>query len=431
MKSLWTDGITLPEFKGISGDTRCDVLIIGGGITGILTAYFLEQNRVNYVLVEKGRICNGTTQNTTAKITSQHGLIYNKLLQNNGLEYAQLYLKANENALNEYRKICGSIKCDFEAKDNYVYSVYDRKRLEDEVLAMQKIGYNAEFVNTKNLPFKTLGAVKFKNQAQFHPLRFISEIIKGLNIFENTKVLDLDGNIAITDKGKITSKTIIITTHFPFINSHGSYFLKLYQHRSYVSAFENAKQLDGMYVDESQKGFSFRNYKNLLLLGGAGHRTGMKNNGWTELRSVAKEHYPNSVEKYYWAAQDCISLDSVAYIGKYSENTPNWYTATGFNKWGMTGSMLSAQILCDLVMNKSNEYAQLFNPSRSILKPQLLLNGFETLTNFVTPITKRCSHMGCALKWNKYEHSWDCSCHGSRFTADGKLIENPANKDLK
>lgn len=431
MKSLWTNGIEKPNFPQLSGDKSCDVLIIGAGITGILTAFFLEQNDINYILVEKDKICSGTTSNTTAKITSQHGLIYNKILKSMGLDFAQLYLTANENAVKTYKKLCENIDCDFEEQDNYVYSLYERKRLEDEVLALQKIGYDAEFVNTNRLPLKTLGAVKFKNQAQFHPLKFLFKISEKLSILENTKVINIEENTAITNQGKISFKKAIITTHFPFIDKHGSYFLKLYQHRSYVCAFENAIKLDGMYVDESRKGLSFRNYENLLLLGGGGHRTGKKGTAWQEIRNVAAEFYPNSAEKYFWAAQDCISLDSVAYIGQYSKNTPNLYTATGFNKWGMTGSMVAAQILCDTILENNNEFTNLFSPSRSILKPQLLVNGLETLKNFLSPTVKRCSHLGCALKYNKFEHSWDCACHGSRFNEEGQVIENPANINLK
>ncbi len=431
LKSLWTDNIKMPEFRNLSGDKSCDVLIIGGGITGILTAYFLDKNNVDYILVEKEKICNGTISNTTAKITAQHGLIYSKILNRYGLESAQLYLKANLNAISVYKELSKDIDCDFLELDNYVYSLNNKSKLEEEVSALEKIGYNAQLTEINNLPFKTLGAVKFASQAQFHPLKFLSGISKKLNILENTKVTQMIGNTAITSDGKITAKAVIVATHFPFLNKHGNYFLKLYQHRSYVSAFENAPNLNGMYVDENDKGLSLRNYNNLLILGGEGHRTGKKSCGWDILRKTAKEYYPAAKEKYYWAAQDCMSLDSIPYIGRYSNRTTNLYTATGFNKWGITGAMVSAQILSDIITDKRNEFAELFNPSRSILKPQLFINGFESLINLLTPTIRRCPHLGCALKWNKHERSWDCSCHGSRFSNGGKLLENPANNDLK
>ena len=262
-------------------------------------------------------------------------------------------------------------------------------------------------------------------------MKFISEITQGLNIYEHTTVRELTEHTAIMDHGKIIADKIVVTTHFPFINKHGSYFLKMYQHRSYVLALENAPDVNGMYLDEAKKGMSFRNYNNRLLIGGGDHRTGKQGGNWQELVEFAGRHYPDAKEEYRWATQDCMTLDSVPYIGHYSKNTTDFYVATGFNKWGMTSSMIAAMILTDMVMGKENPYAQVFSPSRSILRPQLAANAFEAITNLLTFSTKRCPHLGCALKWNPYEHTWDCPCHGSRFTNDGKLIDNPATGDLK
>ena len=186
-----------------------------------------------------------------------------------------------------------------------------------------------------------------------------------------------------------------------------------------------------MYVDEYEKGMSFRNYGNLLLLGGGGHKTGKDGGNWAELRKFANANYPEAKEVAFWATQDCKTLDHIPYIGPYFKDAKNLFVATGFNKWGMTNSMVSAMILSDLITEKENPYAKAFDPSRSILKPQLFVNGFESIKNLLTPTTKRCPHLGCALKWNKAEHTWDCPCHGSRFTDKGKLLENPANDDLK
>ena len=431
MKSLWKAEADLPEFPALQQNCKTDVLVIGGGVAGILTAYFLEQKGIDYILVEKNKICNGTTANTTAKITYQHGLIYNKILNDYGLEKAQMYLTANQNAFEEYEKLCKNIDCDFEYKDNYVYSKADFAKLEKEMNALDKIGYRAYFCSNPDLPISTAGAVCFKNQAQFHPLKFIQVISKDLNIYENTFVKEMIGTTAITNHGKIQAKKVIVATHFPFINKHGSYFLKLYQHRSYVIALENAQTLEGMYVDENQIGFSFRNHNNLLLLGGGDHRTGHQGGNWKELRLFAKKQYPHSTEFYHWAAQDCMSLDDIPYIGQYSKNTPDLYVASGFNKWGITGAMTSAIILSDMVAGIKNDCAEVFNPSRNILKFQLLVNGFEVTKNLLTFTKPRCPHLGCALKWNKAEHSWDCACHGSRFSEKGIALDNPANDNIE
>ncbi len=431
MQSVWTDSVDFPNFDKLKKDIHTDVLIIGGGIAGVLCAYQLHQAGVDYVLVEADRICSGITKNTTAKITSQHGLIYHKLIQRFGIEKAHMYLNANEAALCEYRRLSKSIDCSFESKNSYVYSLNNSHKIAKELDALRKLGFYAEYEDELPLPFSVAGAVKFRHQAQFNPLKFLSEIAKGLNIYEQTKVQELAPNLAVTEHGKITAKNIIITTHFPFLNKHGSYFLKMYQHRSYVIAYKNAPNVDGMHVDESLTGLSFRNYKNMLLIGGGDHRTGKHGGNWQELSTFAETHYLNAKEVYRWATQDCMTLDEVPYIGQYSKNTPSLYVATGFNKWGMTSAMAAAMILRDIVLEKENPYAPVFSPSRSILRPQLVVNAFEATTNLLTPTTKRCPHLGCALKWNPAEHSWDCPCHGSRFSEHGELIDNPATGDLK
>ena len=432
MGSRWEqEPPVLPGFEELKGDMKTDVLIIGGGMAGILCAYMLQQAGIPYVLAEARTMCSGVTKNTTAKITSQHGLIYHQLIRRFGLEKARQYWEANEAALLKYRQLCREIDCDFEEKTSYVYSLNDRLKIEKELLALEKLGGCGEFAQQLPLPFPVAGAVKYPNQAQFHPLKFISALSKGLHVYEHTAVRQLAGTTAFTDHGKITAKKIIVATHFPFLNTHGSYFLKMYQHRSYVLALEHAQDVDGMYVDEAQKGMSFRNYKNLLFIGGGDHRTGKRGGNWKELREFAQRYYPNAAEKYRWAAQDCMTLDGVPYIGMYSANTPDLYVATGFNKWGMTSAMVSAMILCDLIQGKPNPYQDLFSPSRTMLRPQLAVNAFEAVVNLLTPSAKRCPHMGCALKWNPWEHTWDCPCHGSRFTEDGRLIDNPATGDLK
>lgn len=427
--SVWQSTANLPRFDILQGDKKTDVLIVGGGIAGLICAHLLERSGIDYILAEAGRISCGITKNTTAKITIGHGLIYDKLIRKSGSDTAKMYFEANKDALDEYARLCKTIPCAFETKSAYTYSLKDSRNIEREVKAAESLGIDAAFTTRSELPFDIKAAVRYKNQAQFNPLQFISGISKGLNIYENTFIQEISKNTAISDKGRINFNKIIVCTHFPFINKHGNYFVKLYQHRSYVSAYKNAQNLKGMYVDEDIGGLSFRTYDGMLLIGGGSHRTGKDGGNWNELSVVAQKYYPDSTLKYMWATQDCMTLDSIPYAGLYSKRTPNMYVATGFNKWGMTNAMACAKILCDLVQDRKNDFAPAFSPDRSILTPQLFINGFETLTNLISPTVKRCPHLGCALKWNKHEHTWDCPCHGSRFEKDGTLIDNPATGD--
>lgn len=431
MESLWSNTAQLPSFPALDRDLSVDVLIIGGGMAGLLCAWMLTRAGADCALVEARRLCGGVTADTTAKLTAQHGLIYDKLIRRFGADKAKLYLEANQTALEEYRRLCRDIPCHFEEKDAYVYSLDRRDKLERELAALKALGAPGELVSHLPLPFPVAGAVRFPNQAQFNPLQFAAELARGLPIYEHTAVRELMGTAARTDHGKINARSVIVATHFPFLNKHGSYFLKLYQHRSYVLALEGAPRVDGMYVDEAEKGMSFRDYGDLLLVGGGDHRTGKKGGGWTELEEFAWEHFPQAQIRYRWATQDCMSLDGVPYIGPYSANTQGLYVAAGFNKWGMTSSMAAAMLLTDLVQGRENPWSAVFSPSRSILRPQLALNGLEAVVNLLTPTVPRCPHMGCALKWNPQEHTWDCPCHGSRFTGSGRLLDNPAAGDLK
>lgn len=431
MDAIWNEDVKRPAFDRLSKDMETDVLIIGGGLAGILCAYMLEKAGVQYVLLEADRICSGVTKNTTAKITCQHGLIYHKMTERFGVETARLYYEAQGEALKMYRKLSEEIPCDFEEKNSFVYSLKSRAKIEKEAKALQKIGCPAVFCETLPLPLKIQGAVGIKKQAQFHPLKFAFGLAKDLHIYERTKVKALCPDGAQTDGGKVKAKKIIVTTHFPLLNKHGSYFLKLYQHRSYVIAYENVPEFDGMYVDEDEKGMSFRRYKNMTFFGGGSHRTGKQGGAWAEIESFVRQNFPAAKEVRRWATQDTMTLDEMPYIGQYSKNTPSLFVATGFNKWGMTSSMTAAKLLCDMVLGNRNRYHHIFSPSRSIIRPQLFINAAESMGGLLLPRTPRCPHMGCALHYNRAEHSWDCACHGSRFTESGEVIDNPATDDMR
>ena len=425
MKSIWNNTGKV-KFETLEEGIKTDVLIIGGGICGVLCAYMLKKAGVDCVLVEADEICGGVTNSTTAKVTIQHGLIYDKIIRKYGIEKAYLYYESQKSAFEKIKKLATD---NFEICSSFVYSLNNREVIEKEISALEKIGAKAHFSQKTELPFDIAGAVKMENQAKFHPLKFAYGIAKDIRIYEKTKIVELKNNVAVTNNGTVKAEKIIVATHFPFINKHGGYFLKMYQHRSYVIALKNAVNMKDMYVDEEKDGLSFRNYGDLLLLGGGSHRTGGKGGNWAELKRVSKKYYPNSEEIERWATQDCMPLDGIPYIGRYSKSTNDLYVATGFNKWGMTSSMVSAMILSDMVCGRKNKYEDVYSPSRTMLHPQLAVNMFESVKGLITPTVPRCPHLGCALKYNKAEHSWDCPCHGSRFDENGKLINNPATDD--
>ena len=368
MKSIWDESCKFDKREELKGDIKTDVLIVGAGITGILIGYFLKKSGRDVVLIDKAEIASGNTKNTTAKITSQHDLIYNTLIKEFGEEKAKQYADANELAIRKYKQIIEErkIDCDFKEVPAYIYSLNEVDKIIKEVEAAKKLGIDAEFIEKIDIPLNVKGAIKFNNQAQFNPLRFLKDISNDLVIYENTRAIKIEKNLVTTDKGSIEANHIVIATHYPIMNAPGYYFMKMHQERSYVIALENADNIEGMYIDYEKQGYSFRNYKGLLLLGGVSQRTGENESGgsYDKLREVAKEIYPKAREKNHWSAQDCMTIDGIPYIGKYSESTPNIYVATGFNKWGMTSAMVSAMIISDLILGKENDFSDIFSPKR-------------------------------------------------------------------
>lgn len=435
-ESLWEKDFTEERkrlnlrTKKLNESIKTDVLIIGGGIAGILCAYRLSRAGVDCVLVEKERILEGVTRNTTAKITAQHGLIYNKINKMYGREKAQQYYEIQMKALEEYRKLADKIPCDMENKTSYIYSLDDRGKLEKELKMYEILDIPYIWKEESMLPFKIAGAVGMENQAQFNPGKLLLKLAEDLKVYENTQVLEIKKNKVLTKSGEIEAKKIILATHFPMINIPGGYFAKMYQHRSYAIALRDGIQLDGMYMDEKKDGFSFRNYKNYLILGGGAHKTGTKGGGYNVLEKLAEREYSENQIQFKWSTQDCMTLDGIPYIGKHSRSRENIMVATGFNKWGMTSSMAAALVLEEMIMKGKSQYEELYSPQRSIMHPQLMINLGSAVGNILRP-GRRCSHMGCALRWNIQERTWDCPCHGSKFDERGNVLENPAKTRLK
>lgn len=443
--SLWTESSSTTDFPQFTGTREVPVAVIGGGIAGVLTSYLLTAAGIHNILLEAGRIGQGTTGHTTAKVTAAHNLCYYNIAKSYGEGFALKYAQSNLDAIQCYQDIIAGegIDCDFTKEDNYVYARTnpDADRIEEEYQILKKLGIPGSLTLTTSLPFQVLSALKMPDQAALHPLKFLLGIAKNLNIFEHSKVLSLDqtSNTLQTDQGTLRAEKIVLCTHFPFLNTPGYFFLKMFQQRSYVMAISKPEDFSGMYIDCNEKGHSFRTYKDLLLVGGSQHRCGHNESGlaYQKLEQYIHQFWPKSRILYRWSAQDCMPLDNLPYIGQFSKKTPNLYVATGFHKWGMTTAMAAASLLTDLISGKKNDYEALYTPSRFDLlssAKNILSNTADTAkgltTEQLTSENPTCPHLGCKLTWNPDEESWDCPCHGSRFDRHGDILCNPAQDRL-
>ena len=434
MKSLWSQMVQLPKREELKAELRVQNVVIGAGIAGVLIAYLLQDKGQEVIVLDANEVASGQTKNTTAKITSQHGLIYHDMIKNTSKERARGYAQANEAAIQIYKKIITKegIACHYEELPSFLYSKCEEgiEKLKLEAKAARACGIEAEYVRgdwVRELPFGVAGAVRFEHQAQFH-----------------TKVIEVDERFVITDKHVIVADNVIFATHYPFPIVPGYYFLRQHQSRSYVLALEGEgvpRKLSAMYYGIDKDGLSFRCAEGKLILGGGSHRTGKRNRhlgGYCHLREQAKICYPDGSEVAHWAAQDCMPHDGTPFIGRFSRKYDNWYVATGFQKWGMTTAMVSAMIICDEITGRENPWGWVFTPQRILIKAgwkHFFKDVWESTVGLIkgrfVNKEKRCSHMGCALNWNEKENSWDCPCHGSRYSKEGKLIDNPAQTMLK
>lgn len=439
MESIWTETVNMAKQPELQQDISAQAVVIGGGMAGILTAYFLEKRGIHTVVLEAARVASGQTGGTTAKITLQHGLFYHRMTELTGRERMEGYAAANREAVDNYRLLADreGIDCDLEEASAFLYSRQESGPLEEEARAAQSLGIKASLTTSTQLPFPVAGALEFPGQAMFHPLKFLQGIMKGLTIYEGTRAISVEGTTVITNRGRVKGQYIVFATHYPFVNVPGYYFLRTHQERSYCIALKNVPKLDGMYYGIDKNGLSLRSYGEYLLLGGLGHRTGENRQGgqYQRLLKAARAYYPECVPVKRWSAQDCVTVDQIPYIGRYSASRPDWFVATGFHKWGMTGSMVAAMIISDLIAEGESRYEKVFTPSRYLFRasvPQQLKEIGHSAAGLGNIFGKapRCPHLGCRLKWNKTERTWDCPCHGSRFDREGQLIDNPAQKDL-
>ena len=494
MNSYWEEERKNHDlFEEIKEDKKVSVCIIGGGLTGLQTAYNLS-DKLDVVILEKDRICGSTSGKTTGKITSQHGVFYDYLINSQSKEFAKMYLEANEKAIQNIKDIIEKeeIECDLEEESSYVFTKQETKldMIKNEQKAVDKLQKEkSDYIKEIELPTEISGAIEFKNQAQFHPLKYAYGLAKAIikndgKIYENTKVTDIkrenEKYVVYANKNKVIADYVVLATRYPIMNVPGYYFLKMYQSTSYAMVFDAKKKLfDGMYISYETPNVSFRTIRDgdreLLLAVGYDYKTGTEElrDGYQRLEVIVRKMYPDAEVLYKWTAEDCISLDKIPYIGQYSSIMKNLYIATGFNKWGVTSSNVAANIITDKILQKENKYEEIFKSTRiepiknrqemgDMLKEankSILLSRFkipkEELDNIkigegkiikidntkvgvyksktgeIYKVKPICTHLGCELYFNNIEKIWECPCHGSKFTYDGKSIEVPSNKDLK
>lgn len=490
---LWIDttpGTDYPPLAGSFGPV--DVAVLGGGITGITTAALLRDAGLSVAVIEAGRIVSGVTGHTTAKITSQHGLIYKDLLSRFGEDLARLYGDANEAGKEQYAALIArrGIDCDFTRKSAYTYAETseDLERVAAEVNAAKRLGLPASFIENPPLPFSTRGAVQFINQAQLHPRKYLLALAdqlvsEGCHIFEKTRALEIkEGNICevLTDRGPVKAMKVVVATHFP-ISDPAFYFARMYPKRSYVlGAFLDGPAPDGMFYSTTTPFHSIRTHlvggRELVLIGGQNHKTGHGGSTiemYRKLEKFARENLRSQSIEYHWSTQDNVTIDSVPYIGRLGPNYSQVFVATGFGGWGMAHGMVAALLLTDLILDRPNAWAELYDPNRlkRVGSTKLITENVHAVQHLVfsrvfSPdsfrieeleprdggiirhklgqvavakdsdgtvhtLSPSCTHMGCILSWNDAEESWDCPCHGSRFTAGGEVLHGPAQKPLE
>lgn len=489
--SLWLEDTPSTGYPPLAGDRVFDVAVIGGGITGMTTALLLARAGMAVCLLDKGSIGNGTTGHTTAKVTSQHQLTYSRLRLTHGIDGAAAYGAAMEAAKEQVASFVGEgIDCDLRRRPAYVYATHPGERavLEDETRAAQQSGLPAAMDDDVPLPFPTAGGMRFDNQVELHPYKYLLGLADrfvsaGGEIFENTRavhVAESDGCTVHTANGTVRARHVVVATLMPFLD-RGGFFARAYPSRSYVvTARIRGEPPQAMLIKVLAPVHSIRSVpfqgEELLMVLGESHHVGASKatpERYEKLADFAREHWDVVSFEHRWSAQDYSPDDGVPYIGRLHLLSEGIHIATGFKKWGLTAGTLAGMLISDSITGRQNEWAPVFSSTR--IKPiaaagrfltenakvgfhfavdPVLAAGTRDISDLqvgegaivssdgrkvagfrdgdgrLHAVSPRCTHLGCQVAWNAAEQSWDCPCHGSRFDPDGRILNGPATQPL-
>ena len=489
-RSLWLATAEIDEFPALEGDIQVDVAVVGAGITGVTVAHFLKREGKSVALLEMRRIGLGTTGNTTAKLTVGHSLVYAKLSSSHGPDSARLYAESNREAISQMDTLATElgIDCDWEPASNYVYTASGRlDRLEDELEAMRRAGILAEMTRETDLPFPVAGAIRVDEQAQFHPLKYLAGLVAripgdGSHVFEQTLATGVkSGETAIveTSSGRVLAKHVVVASQLPFLD-RGLFFAKAHPHKSFaVSAgVAEAQAPRGMYISIDEPTRSIRSApsgdgRRQLIVGGESRRPGDEQNdedAYRALDEFMRAEFGVEAE-LRWSAHDYVPADGLPYIGRLRRGDERLHVATGFAKWGLTKGMIAARIITDSIVGRPNQWAALYDTRRWTPRASAVSLAAENgrvarrfVADRIRPrsagqdiapgegavvrvglrhqavyrdesgethvLSARCPHLGCLVAWSEADKAWECPCHGSRFSAEGRLLQGPATTGL-
>ena len=487
-QSLWLEGMPTHSYQRLDDDRTVDVAVLGAGITGLTTALLLTARGARVAVIEADRVGGGATGNNTAKVTALQSTVYSSLQRAHGKEAAADYAAGSMAAVHRVAALIDQqgIECDLQRRPALTVAADDTElsAVQRETEAALNSGLPVTWTDDVDLPFPVAGAVRLDDQVTLHPVKYargLAEAIRraGSEIYEGTRATALHEAApcrVTTTGGTVSAGHVVVATHYPAFD-RGGYFARLEPTRSYCIAAAVRDPLPGgMSINAGSPTRSLNTYGDLLIIGGESHPAGARDvdeQCFVRLADFARRHWDVTQISHRWSAQDPTSYDQLPVIGRYTPVSSGVYVASGFMKWGLTGGTMAAAILADLISGRQPQpWADRFNPHRVSLRsaPRLLKMNVKAATDLIVDriipaevssaadvpagearvvrdglgkvgafrdsdgtlhaVSLRCTHLGCLLRFNGAERSWDCPCHGSRFDVDGSVLEGPAVRPL-